>query len=937
MHTLHAHEDAALLHRLELPGAGSLLVERWHGREALSEGLDYHIDVLAAHADAACEHWLGRPATLHTRDAQGRDIPRAGLVREVRRLDGDREFTRYRIRLAAWTWWLGQQRNSGVFRDATVRQIVDAVFAEHQARACWHWSDDARARLDALPPRHYCAQYRQSDMDFVACLLAEEGIGWRVEADAEAPALHRIVLFFDSVALPQDPLSARDGALRFHRGHAAEQEDSVVQLARHARLGPRRLSMVSDDFRQGRTLAVQLPMDGGGHSPVEQYLACGAQAFESHAEGERRAVLLAQRHEAERQGWQGIATVRGLAVGRWSSISQWSPQQVPELLLTSVEHAGVNTLPARLRQHRPEHALQRDGFLPDALQRHAQQLGYAAAFHAVDRQRPWRPRAPEQEGEAQVVGRQTAIVIGPDDRSGIAEGHQVHADALGRIRVRFPLMDATGRPAHSAWLRVAQRFAGPGVGSQFLPRVGQEVLVGFLEGDVQRPIVLGALYNGRGENDPSLHAQACDMRAGGTGNLAGGNAPAWHAAGAGEQAHRHPGALWGIRSREWGGEGGSTLQFDDTDHQLRLQLATTQASTQLNLGQVIHQRGNHRGSLRGQGFELRSDAAGVVRSERGLWLGAYPAGAAQPAGTAVQAGALLAQCGTLAAAFGQSARLHGTAGLHASTALTPLRDAAMGVVAADDFGRAREAAGDTVAAGGVPHCTAPLLGMAAPLKALVAGQAVFWQAGQSLLLGAGAAGQAVVKGHARLHASQSVGVLASASSSASGCPSGMTIAAGEQPVDIQAQGDAVKLQSRQSQRLASTHAAVELAAGRALVVQVEGGASLTIEGGNIQFNCPGTLTVHAGQHSFIGPASLAYPLHTLGAAPCRARFLVRDHAGAPLAGAAYSMQLPDGRWLSGNTDGDGLTEEVVTDGPEKVGLFVDDERHEGYLRDAGNS
>ncbi len=118
---------------------------------------------------------------------------------------------------------------------------------------------------------------------------------------------------------------------------------------------------------------------------------------------------------------------------------------------------------------------------------------------------------------------------------------------------------------------------------------------------------------------------------------------------------------------------------------------------------------------------------------------------------------------------------------------------------------------------------------------------------------------------------------------------------------------------------------------------MEGGASLRMEGGNLQFSCPGTLTVHAGQHSFIGPASLAYPLRTLGIAPCRARFLVRDHAGAPLAGAAYSMQLPDGRWLSGTTDGTGFTQEVVTDGPEKVGLFVDDERHEGYLRDAGDS
>ncbi|AWH55476.1 hypothetical protein C1924_10720 [Stenotrophomonas sp. ESTM1D_MKCIP4_1] len=205
--------------------------------------------------------------------------------------------------------------------------------------------------MDALPPRLYCVQYRQSDMAFVACLLAEEGIGWRVEADAEAPALHRIVLFFDSAALPQDTLSARDGALRFHRGHAAEQEDSVLHLARRVRLGPGRLSMVSDDYRQDRTLAVQLPMDGGGTSAADQYMACGSLGFDSRAEGERRAVLSVERHESDRHGWQGIATVRGLAAGKWVAISQWSPQHAPELLLTAVEHAGANPLPERLPPH----------------------------------------------------------------------------------------------------------------------------------------------------------------------------------------------------------------------------------------------------------------------------------------------------------------------------------------------------------------------------------------------------------------------------------------------------------------------------------------------------------------------------------------------------------------------------------------------------------
>ncbi|KAG1086483.1 hypothetical protein G6F40_013935 [Rhizopus arrhizus] len=113
-------------------------------------------------------------------------------------------------------------------------------------------------------------------------------------------------------------------------------------------------------------------------------------------------------------------------------------------------------------------------------------------------------------------------------------------------------------------MRVAQRYAGPGVGSQFLPRVGQEVLVGFLEGDIDRPLVLGALYNGRGDagaaptpagaaaagSDAGLFGQAVDRCPSAQGNAAGGHAPAWHAMAPGEDQHRHAGALWGIQSRE---------------------------------------------------------------------------------------------------------------------------------------------------------------------------------------------------------------------------------------------------------------------------------------------------------------------------------------------------------------------------------------------------
>src|SRR5690606_15063458 len=119
------------------------------------------------------------------------------------------------------------------------------------------------------------------------------------------------------------------------------------------------------------------------------------------------------------------------------------------------------------------------------------------------------------------------------------------------------------------------------------------------------------------------------------GNLAGGHAPPWHGMGQGDDAHRNAAALWGVKSKEWGGDGHSRLVFDDSDGQLRLQLATTHQTSQLNLGHLVHQADNYRGSFRGEGFELRSDAWGTVRAQSGLWLSAYGTAGETPAGEAV--------------------------------------------------------------------------------------------------------------------------------------------------------------------------------------------------------------------------------------------------------------------------------------------------------------
>ncbi|MBK1716045.1 phage baseplate assembly protein V, partial [Rubrivivax gelatinosus] len=182
-------------------------------------------------------------------------------------------------------------------------------------------------------------------------------------------------------------------------------------------------------------------------------------------------------------------------------------------------------------------------------------------------------------------GLQTATVVGPEGDAASAE--EIHTDRLGRVRVRFPWQDGEHRAADtsrsSTWVRVIQRWAGGGHGVQWIPRIGQEVLVGFVEGDIDRPIVQGALYNGRGEAgvpatpggaqteaDLAPLAASSDHAPGAQGNLTSGHSPAWHGAGPGEategqNAQNNAAALSGFKTREFGGIGFNQLVFDDSD------------------------------------------------------------------------------------------------------------------------------------------------------------------------------------------------------------------------------------------------------------------------------------------------------------------------------------------------------------------------------------
>ncbi|HEX9173339.1 MAG TPA: type VI secretion system Vgr family protein, partial [Telluria sp.] len=539
----------------------------------------------------------------------------------------------------------------------------------------------------------------------------------------------------------------------------------------------------------------------------------------------------------------------------------------------------------------------------------AQRSGYANCFEAIPLERPWRPMM-ERKASPTAHGSQTAIVVGPDGSDMPNGADEIHCDWLGRVRIRFHWQESNA----GCWVRVGQRSAGGGMGSQFLPRIGQEVLVKFIEGDIDRPVIVGALYNGYGEggmaptpggvsnhdNGSGAFERAHDHMPSGQGNLAAGNSPVWH--GAAANAHRNSSAQWGVRSKEFGGRGYNQLLFDDTDGQGRVQLKCTHAASELNLGHLIHSADNYRGSFRGSGAELRTDAYGAVRAGAGLLISSYKishsASVREAAGENAAGNAMLKQAMTLAENFNSAAKTHQTVGFAshlgsvkaAASAIddkaAPLKAlwiASAGMLSKRSVDEARaDAEARSVDAGAhkLPHASAPMIGISAKAGlGVVAGQDVQLSTGEVVTVASAADSQFNAGGQMRVHSGQAIGVLAGAVKAGEGNV-GLQLIAGKGLIDYQAQADELKVQARDEINVISANAHIDWAAAKSISLSTAGGANITITGGNITVQCPGRIKVHAGMKKFNDPAKLSYPMPGLPRSIC-VECLKKSLAAAP--------------------------------------------------------
>lgn len=869
-------------------GVSGLLVEAFAAIDAVDETGVRDVIVVAMDAQLNLEPLLGHPAALEVSLADGTRTRFAGDVSQVAMLGTDGGLARYRIRISPWMWRLGQVRNSRAWQDKTVIEIVDSVFESYLPLASWRWSDETGPFMRGAVPRSYCCQYRETDLDFVRRLLAEEGLCWRFEQAADGPCA---VLFADSTrlcAVPEDQSSASGGGIRFHGARSVEQHDSVQAMSAQRRLHASLATVVSYDYKAKQVIAASSPSrvkNGPKAAVLESYDAPGQYAFADRKQAQRYADLQMDAAEAGGQLWRGRSTVRTLRAGTRIRISGAPLRQLgPDFPFTIVRVAsiGINNLPATVQRgladlFGPIPELLRDvvcGFPPNdfalALTQ-AHETGYANCFEAVAADVVWRPARDSIVPKPTAFGSQSAIVIGPDGSDHAKGADELYCDRLGRVRIRFHWQEEDDA---SCWVRVAQRSAGGGMGSQFLPRIGQEVLVQFLENDIDRPIIVGALYNGQGEyaqDGLARFAPAHDHAHSGQGNVAGGNSPLWHGASGDSAGHRNGGAQWGVRSKEFGGRGYNQLLFDDTDAQGRAQLKSSYAASELNLGHLTHAADNFRGSFRGLGAELRTDAYSAVRGGAGLLVSSYKANhGAAARGAAGENGAgiaLLNQAATLAQTFSAAAVTHQSVGMGAHLGATKANSSVLDDKAAPLKAMLASLSGTTGEAK-VPHSTDPVIAIAAKDGLGVnAAQGIQLVTGETVALMSGQDMQFITGGQMRVHTGQAIGILGGSVKPGEG-GTGVQLIAAKDAIDIQAQAAELKIQARDEVDVISANAHVDWAAAKSISLSTAGGANITIAGGNITVQCPGKIKIHAGKKSFTGPERLAFDMPALPRSIC---------------------------------------------------------------------
>ena len=428
----------------------------FEGTETISALYSISVDLVSEYPDIDLESLLHQPAFLQF-GLNGEGIH--GYIDGVSEGDAGKRLTRYRVSLVPALYYLQFSRDQRIFQRQTVPQVIAQVLKRHGIHA-----DAFTFHVKASPPREYCTQYRENDLEFVQRLCAEDGIAWHHQ---HSPEGHLLVFTDDQTFFPK----LGETPYRQHAGMVAEHP-VISQFSMGLKTRPSIVTRRDYDLKRPNAL-LESRYTAEFDPKLEDY------SYPLPLENEKRGKQLArqalERHRVDYQLAEGKSDQPTLRSGHFFGLTKCPHEAHNDLwLLLSVTHSGKQ--PQALEEFATSATEPEDSFVQ----------GYRNSFSSI----PWdvfyRPPMPAPRP---MLNCQTARVTGP-------VGEEIYCDEYGRVKVKFH-WDRSERNNEnsSCWLRVASAWAGDNFGAVTIPRIGMEVLVTYLEGNPDNPLITGCLIN----------------------------------------------------------------------------------------------------------------------------------------------------------------------------------------------------------------------------------------------------------------------------------------------------------------------------------------------------------------------------------------------------------------------------------------------------------
>jgi type VI secretion system secreted protein VgrG len=437
-------------------GEDKLLLHSISGSEAISRPFHYHLELLSEDDSIGFSAIVGKRVNIRIKLADASERHFNGFISRFSQGARDGALTSYHAEMVPWLWFLTRTADCRIFQSKAVPDIIQQIFKD------LGFQEYALRLYGSFAPREYCVQYRETDFNFVSRLMEECGIFYYFEhTDSE----HRMILANDPAAIKSCPNQPK---ARYEITAGGWQDDDVITDWRKEQ-SVRSGTWTQTDFNF-ETPSTSLLVSVAGSNAMEIYDYPGEYATRSA--GDELTKIRLQEDTTPGSIAIGQSVCRAFGTGyKFKLEDHYRADMNGDYILTEVRHRASQG---------GDYAVGSETGIDE-------EFSYVNQFDSIPASVLFRPERSTRRPIVQ--GCQTAMVVGPS-------GEEIYTDKYGRVKVQFH-WDREGKRDEnsSCWIRVSHPWAGQGWGSVAIPRIGQEVVIDFLEGDPDRPLIVGRVYN----------------------------------------------------------------------------------------------------------------------------------------------------------------------------------------------------------------------------------------------------------------------------------------------------------------------------------------------------------------------------------------------------------------------------------------------------------